>query len=429
MVADSLPRGAREAALLAGRDRLTAFVGVEVADYADAGGLTGSGLSNPGHWLAHHADLSQTQGRSIIATGRLAKRFDAVAEGISEGVLTSDHLTVLKKCLPRNRTRYRAEAFDDHHKMMIDLARELDFPSFKKACAAWVSLADDADPDVTAPEEQDLGIDFTDNGDGTTNIKGLILTTDALLLKEGLIRIAEQATQTHRQQQQQSAQDPAVEGSAGAGSTGEGPTGEGPAEDGLGVDYSISEYTLRPVIRRGRRYWMARALGMIANKANTAPKDGTAPDPLLVVMFDSESFETAKHAYTSDEPELPADIVFRPGYQCETLDGQPINPLEAFRIALNHRIARCVINTTNRRVDLGRTSRLFTGAARQAIIYRDRTCTTPGCRKPGRTGQIDHIKQWQHGGTTDTHNGQLLCPEHHHHKTRTEAQQQASEPF
>ncbi len=407
VAADSLPTGEREAALVAGRDRLTTLIGTEVAQLSDSGGFGASRLSNPGHWLAHEANISQTQGRSIVATGRLAMRFDAIAAGVEEGVLTSDHLAVLKRCLPKGRTRFRAEQFDDHHKMMIELARDLDYPTFRKACEAWISLCDDNDPEARAPEEKDLALDFSDNRDGTTSVSGLILTSDALLFKEGLIRLAEKAMEADRVEQQQAAAetDSEVETS----------------EDG-GVDYSISEYTLRPVVRRGRRYWMARAMGLMANLANAAPKGGHAPDPLLVVMFDSDTFESAKNAYINGESTLPADIAFRPGFLCETLDGQTISPTEAFRIALNHRIARCVVHSESRKVDLGRTSRLFTGAAREAVIFRDRVCVIPGCRRPGRWGQVDHRTEWQDNGRTTPENGQLLCPEHHRHKTRLESE-------
>ncbi len=409
MKADSLPQGRREAGLIAARDRLTAFIGSEVAALADRGGLVGSGLSNPGHWLAHEANISQLQGRRIVETGRLVDRFDAIGEAVAEGVLTSDHLNVLKKCLPRNRSRYRAEAFDDHHKMMVDLARELDFPGFRKACEAWIALCEDADPDAQAPEDKGLGLDFTDNRDGTTSIRGLMLTADALQLKEGLIRVAEKAMEADRVAEHtnpEASTEPTCDYSDGG--------------DNEAVDYSVSEYTLRPVVRRGRRYWMARAVGMFANLANAAPRDGSAPDPLLVVMFDGETFERAKDAYVNGEPQLPADTVFRPGYMCETFDGSQITPMEAFRIALNHRIARCVVYSESRRVDLGRTSRLFTGASRQAVLFRDRTCVIPGCRKPGRWDHVDHVVEWQDGGRTDTANGQLLCPEHHRSKTEAE---------
>ncbi len=331
-----------------------------------------------------------------------------MAEAIHEGVLTDDHMTALKLCLPGNRTRFRAQVFDSDHKMLIDIARDYDFPAFRKSCEAWIGLCEDADPDTKAPEDQDLGLDFTDHKNGTTSVRGLLLTSDATLLEEGLRRLAEKAKEQHRREQKDKPKAEEVAEEIGDG------------VDDLSVDYSISEYTLRPVVRRGSRYWMARAMGMIANLANTAPKDGKTPEPLLVVVMDFETLQAEKDRWANGEPKLPPDVVFRPGYTCETLDGQQITPFEAFRIALNHRIKRCVIDSESQKVDLGRSQRLFTGAAREAIVYRDRCCSVPGCGAPARWGEADHIVEWQDGGETNSVNARLLCGSHHTEKTKAE---------
>ncbi len=150
-------------------------------------------------------------------------------------------------------------------------------------------MCNDADPEAEAPEDQDLGLHFSDNRDGTTSLKGLLLTSDADLLKEGLTRIAEKAKEQFRRDQQNTPQ----------------PEKPEVIEDDLSVDYSISEYTLRPVIRRGTRYWMARAMGMIANLANTTPTGSAPPDPLLVVLMDFETFNAEKDRWANGQPKLP----------------------------------------------------------------------------------------------------------------------------
>ena len=408
---DFLPQGDRQRALIVASDRLAALAGAEVIVLADTGGLAESRLTNPGHWLAHEANISQRRGRRIVASARLADRFDAIAEGIAEGVLSDEHLTVLKTCLPGNRTNYRSEMFHQCHKQLVDFAREFAYPEFKKLCEAWIGLCEDADPDAKAPEDKELGINFSDNLDGTTNIKGLLLTTDAELLKEALTRLAEKAKEQYRRDQNNKPPEP---------DTGE--TGREDSVDDLSVDLSISEYTLRPVIRRGTRYWMARAIGTIATLAATAPKDGKSPEPLLVVLMDLETMEAAKDRWANNDPAIPPDLVFRPGYTCETLDGKPIHPDHAFRIALNHRLQRCLIDARSLKVDLGRTSRLFTGAARDAVIYRDRNCTIPGCRRPARWCEVDHSKEWQDHGETNPETGRLYCGQHHQAKTEAEKQ-------
>ncbi len=139
--------------------------------------------------------------------------------------------------------------------------------------------------------------------------------------------------------------------------------------------------------------------------------------------MDFETFKAEADKYADwirtgqPPPPDPADI-FRPGYQSETLDHTAVTPTEAFRLALKHRIMRCVIGTESRKVDLGRTQRLYAGASRLAVLLRDKTCRQPGCDQPGT--QIDHIQEWQHGGGTDTWNGKLLCTGHHTQKTEAE---------
>jgi 5-methylcytosine-specific restriction endonuclease McrA len=64
------------------------------------------------------------------------------------------------------------------------------------------------------------------------------------------------------------------------------------------------------------------------------------------------------------------------------------------------------------RVEIGTTSRLFTGATRRAIELRDRECTHPYCDLPADRCQVDHILPYASGGPTNQENGRLLCGYH-----------------
>lgn len=381
------------------RDQLDGLIGRLAVQLADTGGLGETRFTNPASWLAAESNRSKTSTTRLVRHTRLVSRYTGLAEGVQDDTLTSDHLEVLVKMVPARRSSYRAAMFDAHHRQLVQLARDHDFRDWARLCRAWIQLCDDADPDATAPEDKDLGIDFRDNLDGTTSIAGLVLTTDALVLEEALLRLADQMRQQEPTDDGSDSVDPETDA------------------DGDQVDYSISEYTLRPVVRRGVRYHMARAVARMAERALVAPVDGKTPEPLLVVLMDWETFTEAKDRWADAEPPGRPDAVFRPGYTCQTLDGDAIAPEHAFRLALDHRIARCVLDSPSRRVDLGRTQRLFTGAARDAIRWRDRHCQAPGCRRPARWCDIDHIVEWQHGGSTTPTNGQLLCPQHHRAKS------------
>lgn len=66
----------------------------------------------------------------------------------------------------------------------------------------------------------------------------------------------------------------------------------------------------------------------------------------------------------------------------------------------------------------GPARRLFTPAQAQALRAKYRRCCHPyGCDRTGPRLQTDHIVEHQHGGATDTANGQPLCGTHNRWKT------------
>jgi HNH endonuclease len=66
----------------------------------------------------------------------------------------------------------------------------------------------------------------------------------------------------------------------------------------------------------------------------------------------------------------------------------------------------------------GPARRLFTPAQAQALRAKYRRCAHPyGCDRTGARLQTDHIVEHQHGGPTDTANGQPLCGTHNRWKT------------
>ena len=64
------------------------------------------------------------------------------------------------------------------------------------------------------------------------------------------------------------------------------------------------------------------------------------------------------------------------------------------------------------RVEVGATTRLFTGATRRAIELRDRECTHPYCDQRLEDCEVDHIVPYAAGGPTTQENGRLLCGFH-----------------
>jgi len=90
-----------------------------------------------------------------------------------------------------------------------------------------------------------------------------------------------------------------------------------------------------------------------------------------------------------------------------------ISPSEARRLACDAHILPAVLGSDSQILDLGRTTRLFAGDLRQAIVPRDRGCVFPGCHRDPRDCDAHHIRPWQQHGPTSLDNAALLCPTHH----------------
>jgi hypothetical protein len=95
------------------------------------------------------------------------------------------------------------------------------------------------------------------------------------------------------------------------------------------------------------------------------------------------------------------------------------------RIAANPRIASAVLERHIRRVvldssgtiiDLGRRSRHFRGAAREAVMLLTTTCIWIGCDRPTTWCDADHSLGWNAHGNTVPRNGQPLCHAHNNLK-------------
>lgn len=111
----------------------------------------------------------------------------------------------------------------------------------------------------------------------------------------------------------------------------------------------------------------------------------------------------------------PADLLDR---RCETADGVPLRPADVLRALLSGRTRRVVLGAHRRVVDLGRSNRLFTGAARDAALLLTTSCEHPGCTMPAEWCQVDHSTEWHDDGATDQDNAGTRCAAHNREKHR-----------
>ena len=117
------------------------------------------------------------------------------------------------------------------------------------------------------------------------------------------------------------------------------------------------------------------------------------------------------------EPRLDLFTLIGPGAHVGTTDGQPLPAGVVAGFSLNAHVRRVVLAADGTVVDLGRRRRLFTGAARDAIMATNPRCVWAGCRVRACHCQADHLQPWAAGGVTATPNGAPLCGYHNRHKT------------
>jgi hypothetical protein len=102
-----------------------------------------------------------------------------------------------------------------------------------------------------------------------------------------------------------------------------------------------------------------------------------------------------------------------------TLNGQPLTPSAARRIACDAGIIPAVLGTDSEILDLGRSRRIFGRAQRRAAALRDKGCVFPRCQAPLIRCQLHHVEFWELSGPTDLNNSAYVCHFHHwlvHHR-------------
>jgi len=155
----------------------------------------------------------------------------------------------------------------------------------------------------------------------------------------------------------------------------------------------------------------ADALMAMARAAASTPPGSQSPRPTVNVLIDQESFEAHLRGETPD-PSTYRNVVVR------TQSGRRLHPDDAINAALIGQIRRVVYDASGTVIDLGRRSRLFRGAARDAVMLLTTTCVWIGCDRPVAWCDADHSLGWKAHGATVPRNGQPLCAGHNHLKER-----------
>ena len=188
--------------------------------------------------------------------------------------------------------------------------------------------------------------------------------------------------------------------------------------------------SLMPRTVQQRRY---DAFMAMVNDAVATPPGSTPREPLVNLIMDDLTwvetvdllFGYADHS-TAPPPSSTggsADSAGSPQRRrwSQTTDGQFVPPVEIVLAALRGQIRRVVTDRRGVVLDMGRRTRLFTGANRQAVLLSATRCTHPGCLVAASSSQADHLTPYSHGGRTITADAGPACGHHNRWRYTTRA--------
>jgi Domain of unknown function (DUF222)/HNH endonuclease len=333
--------------------RLDSFTTAAVAEFDTWGEWATDGARTPAAWLTTRSKLSGADARRQLRRGRRLRQLPICAAAWSRGDLTSAQVDVMIG-LSRPVTE---EALSRDEETLVGEACTLRHDQFVRLAGYWEQMAD---PD---------GVE--DEGQARVDRRDVYLVQGLEGMWLGQMTLDE------------------VSGAAVAGELDrlerllfEADWAE--AKAALGHEPTADQLARTPGQRR------ADALVEMAARSKTAPADGRRPAPLFTVLV---GYETLHGRIL----ELAGGSVLHPGALLPWLD-------QAY-------LERAVFQPGGR-VEVGATTRLFTGATRRAIEVRDQGCTHPYCDQRLEDCQVDHIVPYAEGGPTTQENGRLLCGFH-----------------
>lgn len=361
--------------------QLAALEAEIVAAYDASGDWAGAGYRSVGAALSHRTRIRRGEVNQTVALARSLKAAPVVSEALHSGDINVCHARRLARASAR-------DGFADAEQLLCGHACTLSYAAFDKAVSYWEHLVDaDAAEHDAVFKEQHREFHASLTFDGMGRLDGWLDPIGFEEFRNALSRIETELFHNdvkHAQDEH--------------------------------IDKQAVELWRTPAQRR------ADALVEMARRATATPKDAKAPEPLVIIHMDKPAFETGLDDtlglnLCNNQPTNTERSVTDQNRLCETDNGAVITPTQAVEQAIRGHIRRLVYETPGVILDYGRSTRLFTGALRQAIQARDRTCRHPGCDQPARLCEIDHITEWQHGGTTTHTNADTRCSYHHrHHK-------------
>ena len=346
-----------------------------LAEVDRTGAFRDHGHTTMAGWIRAGISFSAVDAKHHVKVARMVVEFPQISERLQAGTIGVAQVRRLAVTHANKRVSAELPAFMD---MLADRAEEMPYEDFNTIMIRWEHYAD-ADG---AHRDSDQA---HEDRDATLNPIGEVLYVDA---KVGAVQGAYMLEVFEKYVNLEMERDLTE-------------------RDAKGLE-------LYSDLARTAKQRRADALYAIFVNAGTgvfAPSD-----PVVNIVIDAATYETALNALLNDTP-LPSLLGTPSTFgssRCETTAGVTIDPFDAIVASMIGHVRRVVMSSPSTVIDLGRKSRLFTGASREAIFLRRRKCIWPGCS--ALTCEADHRTPWAEGGTTSPDNGDPLCRKHNRYK-------------
>jgi hypothetical protein len=320
-----------------------------LARFDATGGWEQTGAADAAAWLRDQTGTSARDAGQRVRTASGLSALPVVAEALADGMITHGHAATLA------RAAARTPEVADHQADLLRRAVGQSADAFDKTVHSWEQRRA-ADNGASQAERQHARRSATTTAidDGMTLLQARLDPIAAATVTGALDRIAEQLWRT----------DVTADGAR----------------------------LLDLHVRR------ADALVELARRAMAVdPTTAKRPEPLVIVLIDHLTLagQLSDHGI------------------CELIDGTPIPPDTARRLACSAGILPIVLDGNSRPLDLGTSQRYATAAQRLALTVRDRGCVFPGCDRPHTICDAHHLVEHPVGPTA-LENLALVCEAHHH---------------
>lgn len=334
---------------------------------------TSQGFFSARTFLQHRLQLSGVDAHRRLQAARMHHRLPDWAEAETVGAVGVAQTALMARIAANPRIPGHL-LHRDSPELLHD-AQTLPFADFERNVRMWEALAD-PDGDRTRNEQRKAArrLDLRPHPDGGDDLSGYLPDAAGAEFAEILAWFTEAEWHTDWAE----------------------------ARHRLGPDHTIVPGDLQRTETQRR----ADALVAMARAAaaNTTPTSG-APRATVNFLIDQDTFETCATGGTPD-PSRFRDVV------CRTQTGRRLHPDDVVNTALVAHIRRVVHDSSGTVIDLGRRSRLFRGAARDAVMLLATVCAWLGCDRPVHWCDADHSTGWKAHGATVPRNGAPLCRAH-----------------